>query len=74
MLNPVIIFKMKELLEKFQKNHPKVMPFLRAVGQKGVTEGTIIEAKIIFPDETQMITNIQINEEDLELIRTYNEL
>ncbi len=74
MMNPASLFKMKGLLEKFHKNHPKVLPFFQAVSQKGILEGTIIEAKVIFPDETEMVTNIKVNAQDLELIQNLADL
>ena len=74
MMNPAVLFKMKGLLEKFNANHPKVMPFFQAVSQKGIKEGTIIEAKVQFPDETEMVTNIRVNAGDLELIKNLAEL
>lgn len=74
MMNPASLFKMKGLLDKFNKNHPKVMPFLNTVNAKGITPGTIIEAKVTFPDETEYVTNIKVNEEDLELVQQLAEL
>ena len=73
-MNPASLFKMKGLLEKFQKNHPKVMPFINAVQAKGITEGTIIEAKVTFPDGKEYVTNIRVNGEDLELVKQLAEM
>lgn len=69
MMNPASLLKMKGLLDKFNSNHPKVVPFLNTVNAKGITPGTIIEAKVTFPDGTEYVTNIKVNEEDMELVQ-----
>lgn len=73
-MNPASIFKIKGLLDRFNVNHPKVLPFFRVINQKGITEGTIIEMKVKFPDDKEYVTNIRVNEEDLELVKQLAEL
>lgn len=74
MMNPASLLKMKSLLDKFNNNHPKVVPFLNTVNAKGITPGTIIEAKVVFPDETEYVTNIRVSEEDMELVKQLAQL
>ncbi|MFQ9514816.1 MAG: hypothetical protein ACLRZ9_03205 [Eubacterium sp.] len=74
MINPTKLLKMKGLWEKFNNNHPKVMPFFNAANSKGITEGTIIEVKVKYPDETEYTTNVKVTQEDLELFHQVSEL
>ena len=74
MINPAKLLKMKGLWEKFSYNHPKVMPFFSAANSKGITEGTIIEIKVKYPDDTEYTTNIKVNSEDLEMFEQLKEL
>lgn len=73
-MNPAALFKIKGLWDKFSANHPKFMPFITAAGNKGITEGTIIEIKVKYPDETEYMTNVKVNQEDLELFEQIKKL
>ena len=74
MINPTKLLKMKGLWEKFNHNHPKVMPFFHAANTKGITEGTVIEVKVTYTDGTEYTTNIKVSEEDLEMFGQIQEL
>ncbi len=67
MINPTAIFKFKAAWDKFSANHPKFMPFLSAVAQKGVVEDTIIEITVTSPEGETIATNVKITASDLEL-------
>lgn len=73
-MNPAALFKIKGLWDKFTANHPKFMPFITAAGNKGITEGTIIEIKVKYTDETEYTTNVKVNQEDLELFKQIQSL
>lgn len=74
MINPTKLLKMKGLWEKFNNNHPKVMPFFNAANAKGITEGTIIEVKVRYTDETEYTTNVKVTAEDLEMFQQLREI
>ena len=74
MINPAKLLKMKGLWERFNNNHPKVMPFLNAANTKGITEGTIIEAKVTYTDGTEYTTNVKVSTDDLEMFHQIKEL
>jgi len=72
-MNPMNAFKFKSLLERFLVNHPKLSPFFKAaVGTIG--EGTVIEVKVISPDNKTIISNIKINEQDMAILNELKEL
>jgi hypothetical protein len=74
MINPTKLLKMKGLWEKFNQNHPKLMPFFNAANAKGIGEGTVIEVKVRYTDETEYTTNIKVTAEDLELFEQVREI
>ena len=72
-MNPMNAFKLKSLLDRFLENHPKLPPFFRAaVGE--VREGTVIEIKVISPDNKTIISNLKINEEDMAILGELKDL
>lgn len=62
------LMKIKGAWEKFQKNHPKFMPFINAISQNGITEGTIMELTVTTPEGKTLSTNIKVQASDLELL------
>lgn len=74
MINPAKLLKMKGLWERFNNNHPKVMPFFNAANAKGIGEGTIIEVKVKYPDETEYTTNVKVTADDLELFQQVKDM
>lgn len=61
------IMKIKSAWETFNGNHPKFMPFMKAIAQDGVQEGTIIEIKVMNSAGKEYNTNMKITQSDLEL-------
>jgi len=61
------IMKMKGAWDKFNANHPKLMPFMQAVGRDAIVDGTIIEVKVTSPAGKEYNTNMKITQSDLEL-------
>ena len=74
MINPAAIFKIKGAWEKFSMNHPRLAPFFAAVNQKQITEDTIIELSITFPDGNNLATNVKLKPEDMELFNEIKQL
>lgn len=72
-MNPMGIFKIKGLLDKFRENHPK---FLRFIGVAGsyVGEGSVIEVKIKNAAGEEILSNIRVTPDDIELFREFKAL
>lgn len=68
-MNPMNLMKIKGLWDDFTSRHPKFPKFLRAVAQKGIKEGSILEIKVTDPNGTSQTANIKIKKKDLELFR-----
>jgi len=73
-INPAKILQMKSAWETFSANHPKFLPFLRAVGQNGAKEGCIYEITVTTPEGQTLTTNLKLKEEDIELIRNLKDM
>lgn len=65
-----LLQKLKSSMNRFRSNHPKFPLFLKAVSQKAITEGTIIEINVITPDEEKISTNIRLNKNDIDLFHS----
>ncbi|MDD6039374.1 MAG: hypothetical protein PUD20_11360 [bacterium] len=70
MFNPSMIFEMKNLWDRFERNHPKFPRFLQVVGKECIQDGTVIEISVTKPDGQTIASNIRLNAEDMELIET----
>ena len=58
----------------FKKNHPKFGPFMKAVENAGVTEGTVMEMTFRTPDGQNYTTNVKVQESDLPLFEILGEV
>ena len=68
-MNPADLFKIKSAADQFNSNHPKLVPFFRAVGPKVKTPGTVIEMAVIDANGERIETNMRVQESDLELLK-----
>lgn len=74
MINPAMIFQMKSMWDRFERDHPKFPRFLRVVGTECMESGTIIEISVTRADGEHITSNIKLNEDDMEMIRTMKEM
>ena len=68
-MNPADLFRMAEARRKFNQNHPKFAPFLRAAQEKALQAGAVIEISVTQPEGEAIVTNLRVQESDLELLR-----
>lgn len=73
-MGPLDIMKLSKMREQFCENHPKFVAFLSYVSRRGIKEGTVLEVKVVFPDEEPVTTNIRVTASDLELLKTLSEM
>lgn len=62
-----MVMKLKGAWDTFTASHPKFPMFSKAVLNKGIKEGTVIEISITDPDGTPISTNLKVTQSDLEL-------
>ncbi len=70
MINPMMMMQMKEKLDRFREEHPKVVPFLQSVKSDAMTVGSVIELKVTTPDGREKVSNIKVKESDVDIINT----
>lgn len=68
MINPASLLNLKRCFGIFRTSHPKAIQFAEAVADK-ITEGSIVEVSVQFPDGTKSKANIKVNSNDIEIIR-----
>ena len=73
-MNPADLFKIKGAADKFNANHPKLLPFFRAAGPKAMTPGSVVEISITDPEGQKIETNLKVQESDIELINMLLEM
>ena len=67
-MNPALLLQLQQRLGVFQQDHPKVLPFFRAVGENAVTEGTVFAIKVTTPEGNVIESNIKLTANDIETI------
>ena len=68
-IKPMAMLQMKERLNIFQKDHPKVFPFFNMLREQGLQEGAVYELKVTLPDGSERVMNFRMNENDIETFR-----
>ena len=74
MINPSMILQIKQAWDAFTGNHPKFPLFLKAVSQKAIKEGSIIEIAITTPEGKTMNTNLRVKQEDMLLFQSIRDM
>jgi hypothetical protein len=67
MMDLSAVMRVKNAWDTFTRNHPKLMPFMQAVGREAIADGTIIEVKVTSPQGKEYNTNMKITQSDLDL-------
>ncbi len=73
-MNPMALLKLKERLSIFRKDHPRMESFFRSIREEGLEKGAVLELKVTHEDGRERVTNIRINENDVETIRMLMDL
>lgn len=73
-MNPMTLLQLKSAWDKFQKRHPKFPHFLKAVSEKGISEGTVIEINVTAPGGQTFASNLKVGKEDMELVQELKSL
>lgn len=72
--NPADLFRVKSAAEKFNMNHPKLLPFFSAAKTKAMTPGSIIAISITDPSGEKIETNLRVQDSDIEFINLLTEI
>lgn len=67
-INPMQFLKMKDRLNIFNSQHPKVGSFLKEVSKDAISEGSVLELKVISPEGKEYVTNIRLTADDMQTV------
>jgi hypothetical protein len=62
------LLKLKERLDLFRQQHPRVHPFLSEVRSKALQAGAVIEIRVTDTEGKEYVSNIRVTPEDVETI------
>jgi hypothetical protein len=71
--NPLELLKIKKRLDLFNTAHPRVLPFMQAV-EGDLRPGAVMELKVTSPEGLERVTNIRLNEDDVETFQMFKKL
>lgn len=59
---------------KFKANHPKFPAFCKAVGQRGLREGSVIEVIVTTPEGEKIETSLKLQPDDMDFLQVLGKL
>ena len=72
--NPMALMKIRKMWERCNAAHPRVLPYVRALGDGYLQEGSVIEVNVTAPDGRSLKCNLKLTGEDLELMNEISEI
>ena len=73
-MNPMMLMQLVQRWSLFQKDHPRFVPFLGAMKEVALKEGSVLELTATDPDGKTITTNIRVTANDVETFRMIAEL
>ncbi|WP_051638481.1 hypothetical protein [Butyrivibrio sp. NC2002] len=73
-VNPMALMQLKQRFDTFNSEHPRVIPFFKAVSAASIVPGTVFDMKVTTPDGNEMHCNIKLTENDIETFHQIMEL
>lgn len=67
-MNPMMMMKLASRWQKFNQEHPKVVPFFRDVADGKITSGAVIEIKVTDTQGKEYVSNIRVTDDDMETV------
>lgn len=68
-MNPMMFMQLQQRIQTFQQDHPKFVPFLMAIKDNALQEGTVLGVTVTTPDGKKIESNIKLTANDIETIR-----
>ena len=68
-MNPMMLMQLQQRIQTFQQDHPKFLPFMMAVKDNALEEGTVFAMKVTTPEGKTIESNIKLTANDIETIR-----
>ena len=61
------ILQFRSALDQVNENHPKLLPFFKAVEADGIVPGMVVELTVRSPEGKERTANIKVQQSDVEL-------
>ncbi len=68
-MNPMMLMQLQQRIQTFQQDHPKFLPFLMALKDNALEEGTVVAMKVTTPEGKTIESNIKLTANDIETVR-----
>ena len=68
-MNPMMLMQLQQRIQTFQQDHPKFLPFMMAVKENALEEGTVFAMKVTTPEGKAIESNIKLTANDIETIK-----
>lgn len=68
-MNPMSLLQIKGKIQQFRKDHQKVSAFLTVMKNESLEAGTVLELKVKDLAGRERVTNMRLNENDVEMIK-----
>ncbi len=68
-MNPMMFMQLQQRIQTFQQDHPKFVPFLMAIKDNALQEGTVLGVTVTTPDGRKIESNIKLTAGDIETIK-----
>ncbi len=68
-MNPMMLMQLQQRIQTFQQDHPKFLPFMMAVKDNALKEGTVFAMKVTTPEGKTIESNIKLTSNDIETLR-----
>ena len=68
-MNPMMFMQLQQRIQTFQQDHPKFVPFLMAIKDNAMQEGTVLGVTVTTPDGRKIESNIKLTANDIETIK-----
>ena len=68
-MNPMMFMQLQQRIQTFQQDHPKFVPFIMAIKDNALQEGTVLGVTVTTPDGRNIESNIKLTANDIETIK-----
>ena len=68
-MNPMMFMQLQQRIQTFQQDHPKFVPFLMAIKDNALQEGTVLGVTVTTPDGRKIESNIKLTAGDIETFK-----
>ncbi len=73
-MNPMKIMQLKGNIDRFKKEHQKMLSFFKTISKKAMAEGSVLEIKVTSTEGKEYVANIKLTQNDMEIVKIISEM